>query len=55
MTAAELYLQEHPGDYIRGCPHDWGYFPEKHPLCMEISCFGKCWAIEVDERKEGNK
>jgi hypothetical protein len=52
MTAAEKFFAEHPGGYIRGCPHEWGYFEEKHPRCMEISCFGKCWAREVPEEKE---
>lgn len=61
MTCAEKYLKEHPGEQIQGCPHDHGYLP-KPERCMEISCFGRCWAREFPEvtktiknRKENKK
>ena len=52
MTCADKYLAEHPGESIKGCPHDYGYLP--YPAaCYTISCFKDCWAREVPEEKEG--
>lgn len=52
MTCAEKYLSEHPGEWIKGCPQDYGYV-EKPENCYSISCHKDCWAREVPEKKKG--
>lgn len=52
MTCAEKYFEEHPGDSIKGCPHDYKY-ADKPVGCYTMSCFKDCWAREVPEEKKG--
>lgn len=41
MTCLEKYFKEHPGDFVVGCPHDYGYL-DKPKECYSISCFKDC-------------
>lgn len=48
MTCLERYFREHPGDYVIGCPHDYGYL-NKPDACYSMSCFKDCWPREIQE------
>lgn len=51
MTCLEKYFREHPGDYVVGCPHDYGYL-NKPEECYNMSCYKDCWPREIEENKQ---
>ena len=42
MTCLEKYFKDHPGDFVVGCPYDYGYLG-KPKECYSINCFKDCW------------
>lgn len=54
MTCFDMYVSEHSLPLV-GCPHDYGYIPEKPAECYQMSCYKDCWAREIPDKKKGDK